>query len=209
MCLHVSKLLTNPRALVRNTKSKRSRRFLQNSHHVHICSIYAEKKCGEGCYSGHIWVQARVQYLSCLLLGLLYDFFIIFFFCTHQTPCFSSFLPTCEIAHIQRARRSRRCFFGLALTFPVVSPHLSSPVDAFCQTLVDTLEGTPGLRYIWSSFKPLLQGKVLYAPDTPAARLLVKEVGLEEKHIYVYADFLWTWKRSALPSFTPIPLCLN
>ncbi|XP_047448746.1 phospholipid-transporting ATPase ABCA1-like isoform X2 [Mugil cephalus] len=47
--------------------------------------------------------------------------------------------------------------------------------DAFCQTLVDTLEGTPGLRYIWSTFKPLLQGKVLFAPDTPAARLLVKE----------------------------------
>ncbi|XP_027133809.1 ATP-binding cassette sub-family A member 1 [Larimichthys crocea] len=47
--------------------------------------------------------------------------------------------------------------------------------DAFCQTLVDTLEGTPGLRYIWSTFKPLLQGKVLYTPDTPAAHLIVKE----------------------------------
>uniref|UniRef100_A0A4W6E1W5 P-type phospholipid transporter n=1 Tax=Lates calcarifer TaxID=8187 RepID=A0A4W6E1W5_LATCA len=44
--------------------------------------------------------------------------------------------------------------------------------DAFCQTLVDTLEGTPGLRNIWSTFKPLLLGKVLYTPDTPAARLM-------------------------------------
>ncbi|KAM8899352.1 phospholipid-transporting ATPase ABCA1 isoform 1-T3 [Spinachia spinachia] len=47
--------------------------------------------------------------------------------------------------------------------------------DAFCQTLVETLEGTPGLRYIWSTFKQLLQGKVLYTPDTPAVRLVVKE----------------------------------
>uniref|UniRef100_A0A665XFV1 P-type phospholipid transporter n=1 Tax=Echeneis naucrates TaxID=173247 RepID=A0A665XFV1_ECHNA len=47
--------------------------------------------------------------------------------------------------------------------------------DAFCQTLVDTLESTPGLRNIWSAFKPLLLGKVLYTPDTPAARLIVKE----------------------------------
>ncbi|KAM9335582.1 phospholipid-transporting ATPase ABCA1 [Symphorus nematophorus] len=47
--------------------------------------------------------------------------------------------------------------------------------DAFCQTLVDTLESTPGLRYAWSTFKPLVQGKILYAPDTPAAHLLVKE----------------------------------
>ncbi|XP_032400407.1 phospholipid-transporting ATPase ABCA1 isoform X3 [Etheostoma spectabile] len=47
--------------------------------------------------------------------------------------------------------------------------------DAFCQTLVNTLEGTPGLRYIWNTFKPLLQGKVLYTPDTPAVRLMMKE----------------------------------
>lgn len=38
------------------------------------------------------------------------------------------------------------------------------------------MENTPGLRYIWSTFKPLLQGKVLYTPDTPAARRLIKEV---------------------------------
>ncbi|XP_045920999.1 phospholipid-transporting ATPase ABCA1-like isoform X1 [Micropterus dolomieu] len=52
---------------------------------------------------------------------------------------------------------------------------MSNSSDAFCQTLVDTLEGTPGLRYVWRTFKPLLQGKVLYTPDTPAARLMVKE----------------------------------
>ena len=46
----------------------------------------------------------------------------------------------------------------------------------FCQTLVETLEGTPGLRVIWGTFRPLLQGKVLYTPDTPATRLMVKEV---------------------------------
>ncbi|XP_034091957.1 phospholipid-transporting ATPase ABCA1-like isoform X2 [Gymnodraco acuticeps] len=51
----------------------------------------------------------------------------------------------------------------------------NSSADAFCQTLVETLEETPGLRYIWTTFRPLLQGKVLYTPDTPAAHLLVKE----------------------------------
>lgn len=70
-------------------------------------------------------------------------------------------------------------FFDLASTFPVFSPLFLPSLDAFCQTLVDTLESTPGLRYIWSTFKPLLQGKVLYTPDTPAARLIVKEVSPE------------------------------
>lgn len=67
------------------------------------------------------------------------------------------------------------------MTFPVVSAPFSCPLDGFCQNLVNTLENTPGLRYVWSSFKPLLQGKVLYTPDTPAARLLVKEVKFAKK----------------------------
>ncbi|XP_062240484.1 phospholipid-transporting ATPase ABCA1-like [Platichthys flesus] len=54
-------------------------------------------------------------------------------------------------------------------------PVTGNSSDAFCQSLVDTLESTPGLRNIWSTFKPLLQGKVLYTPDTPAARLLVNK----------------------------------
>ncbi|KAM9835346.1 phospholipid-transporting ATPase ABCA1-like [Syngnathus typhle] len=47
--------------------------------------------------------------------------------------------------------------------------------SSFCQTLVDTLEGTPGLRYIWSSFKLFFRGKILFTPDSPATRLIVKE----------------------------------
>lgn len=82
------------------------------------------------------------------------------------------------------------------MTFPVFSPLFSSSIDAFCQTLVDTLEGTPGLRYVWSAFKPLLQGKVLYTPDTPAARLMVKEASLERgmELICMHADFSRTRK---------------
>lgn len=76
--------------------------------------------------------------------------------------------------------RSSLIFINLFVVFA----HLSS-VDDFCQTLIDTLEGTPGLRYIWSTFRPLLRGKVLYTPDTPAARLLVKEVGLRGKTKYI------------------------
>lgn len=50
------------------------------------------------------------------------------------------------------------------------------PLDSFCQSLFDIMENTPGLRLFWNTVKSLLQGKVLYAPDTPAARLIVKEV---------------------------------
>uniref|UniRef100_A0A7N6F6P8 P-type phospholipid transporter n=1 Tax=Anabas testudineus TaxID=64144 RepID=A0A7N6F6P8_ANATE len=81
---------------------------------------------------------------------------------------------SCCFHHYEQMSQ-RSYHYGRVLTFPVFSPLLSSSVDSFCQTLIDTLEGTPGLRNIWSTFKPLLLGKVLYTPDTPAARLMVKE----------------------------------
>ncbi|XP_069561182.1 phospholipid-transporting ATPase ABCA1 [Brachyistius frenatus] len=65
--------------------------------------------------------------------------------------------------------------------------------DAFCQTLVDTLEGTPGLRSIWSTFKPLLQGKVLYTPDSPAARLLVKEANSTFNSLAMLKELADSW----------------
>ncbi|CAJ1086292.1 LOW QUALITY PROTEIN: phospholipid-transporting ATPase ABCA1-like [Xyrichtys novacula] len=65
--------------------------------------------------------------------------------------------------------------------------------DDFCQTLVDTLEGTPGLRYIWSTFRPLLQGKVLYTPDTPAARRIVKEANSTFNALAMLKELADSW----------------
>uniref|UniRef100_A0A4W5MT56 P-type phospholipid transporter n=1 Tax=Hucho hucho TaxID=62062 RepID=A0A4W5MT56_9TELE len=53
-----------------------------------------------------------------------------------------------------------------------LEPVYSHSPGAFCKILIDTLEGTPGLRVVWSTFRPLIQGKVLYTPDTPATRLM-------------------------------------
>uniref|UniRef100_A0A8C5HBH1 P-type phospholipid transporter n=1 Tax=Gouania willdenowi TaxID=441366 RepID=A0A8C5HBH1_GOUWI len=63
----------------------------------------------------------------------------------------------------------------------------------FCQDLVDVLQGTPGLRYFWSTFKPLLQGKVLYTPDTPAARLLVKEANVTFNALAMLKELADSW----------------
>ncbi|XP_041821372.1 phospholipid-transporting ATPase ABCA1-like [Chelmon rostratus] len=71
---------------------------------------------------------------------------------------------------------------------------MNSSSDAFCQTLVDTLESTPGLRYIWSTFKPILQGKVLYTPDTPAARLMVKEANSTFNTLAMLKDLADSWE---------------
>uniref|UniRef100_A0A8C6NIC1 ABC transporter domain-containing protein n=1 Tax=Nothobranchius furzeri TaxID=105023 RepID=A0A8C6NIC1_NOTFU len=79
------------------------------------------------------------------------------------------------------------------LTFSNFSALFLSSADGFCQNLISTLEGTPGLRYIWSTFRPLVRGKVLYTPDTPAARLLVKEANSTFDSLAMLKELADSW----------------
>lgn len=42
--------------------------------------------------------------------------------------------------------------------------------------LMQSLESNPVTRMLWSSVKPLLMGKILYTPDSPAVRRILKSV---------------------------------
>nr|ALU63310.1 ATP-binding cassette transporter subfamily A member 1-like protein [Oryzias melastigma] len=55
------------------------------------------------------------------------------------------------------------------------SSNSSQGSDPFCTSFIDTLVNTPSMNFLWNNFRPLLRGKILYTPDTPAARLLVEE----------------------------------
>ncbi|XP_052398366.1 retinal-specific phospholipid-transporting ATPase ABCA4-like [Carassius gibelio] len=49
--------------------------------------------------------------------------------------------------------------------------HMATP---FCNDLIKDLESNPVTRIVWSSVKPFLMGKILYAPDSPAVRQIIK-----------------------------------
>ncbi|KAJ3594749.1 hypothetical protein NHX12_004056 [Muraenolepis orangiensis] len=44
----------------------------------------------------------------------------------------------------------------------------------FCNNLMQTLESNPVTKIVWNAVKPLLMGKVLYTPDSPATRSILK-----------------------------------
>ena len=46
----------------------------------------------------------------------------------------------------------------------------------YCNSLMKTLEASPISRMIWRALKPLLMGKILYTPDTPATQRIIHEV---------------------------------
>ncbi|XP_077410492.1 retinal-specific phospholipid-transporting ATPase ABCA4-like isoform X1 [Vanacampus margaritifer] len=44
----------------------------------------------------------------------------------------------------------------------------------FCNDMMSELESNPATRIVWSSLKPMLMGKILYAPDSPAVRMIIR-----------------------------------
>uniref|UniRef100_A0A671YDC1 P-type phospholipid transporter n=1 Tax=Sparus aurata TaxID=8175 RepID=A0A671YDC1_SPAAU len=46
----------------------------------------------------------------------------------------------------------------------------------FCNALMQTLESNPVTKIVWNSVKPLLMGKILYTPDSPAANTTFEEL---------------------------------
>ncbi|KAE8610555.1 hypothetical protein XENTR_v10012168 [Xenopus tropicalis] len=45
----------------------------------------------------------------------------------------------------------------------------------FCNALIQSMESNPATKIAWSAMKPLLMGKVLYSPDSPAVREILKK----------------------------------
>ncbi len=46
----------------------------------------------------------------------------------------------------------------------------------YCNSMMKGLESSPISRMIWRALKPLLMGKILYTPDTPATQRIIQEV---------------------------------
>ncbi|XDV27110.1 hypothetical protein PO909_030696 [Leuciscus waleckii] len=44
----------------------------------------------------------------------------------------------------------------------------------FCNALIQNLESNPITKIVWNSVKPLVMGKILYTPDSPAVRKIIK-----------------------------------
>lgn len=46
----------------------------------------------------------------------------------------------------------------------------------YCNNLMKNMETNPISRMIWRALKPLLMGKILYTPHTPATQKIIHEV---------------------------------
>uniref|UniRef100_A0A4W3JZM3 ABC transporter domain-containing protein n=1 Tax=Callorhinchus milii TaxID=7868 RepID=A0A4W3JZM3_CALMI len=63
----------------------------------------------------------------------------------------------------------------------------------YCNDLMKNLESNPISRMIWRAMKPLLVGKVLYTPDTPVTRRIIKEVNKTFQELSVFQEVGVMW----------------
>lgn len=52
----------------------------------------------------------------------------------------------------------------------------------YCNSIMKNMESSPISRMIWRALKPLLMGKILYTPDTPATQRIIHEVQLNSRN---------------------------
>jgi hypothetical protein len=56
--------------------------------------------------------------------------------------------------------------------------------------MMRNMESSPVSRMIWQALKPLLMGKILYTPATPATQKIIHEVGISTIIQLSYSIFL-------------------
>ncbi|XP_062380442.1 phospholipid-transporting ATPase ABCA1a isoform X2 [Sardina pilchardus] len=63
----------------------------------------------------------------------------------------------------------------------------------YCNNMMRNLESSPISRMIWKALKPLLMGKILYTPDTPATQRIIQEVNKTFQEMGVLRDLGGMW----------------
>ncbi|XP_033006988.1 retinal-specific phospholipid-transporting ATPase ABCA4 [Lacerta agilis] len=67
-----------------------------------------------------------------------------------------------------------KAFLGVHSTKKESTYVYDNTTTPFCNTLIQTMESNPLTKIAWRAMKPLLMGKILFAPDSPAVRKILK-----------------------------------
>ncbi|XP_024139098.1 phospholipid-transporting ATPase ABCA1 isoform X1 [Oryzias melastigma] len=64
----------------------------------------------------------------------------------------------------------------------------------YCNSLVSSMDSSPMAHMIWQALKPLLLGKILYTPHTPATQRIIHEVNRTFQELGVFRDLGGMWE---------------
>ncbi|XP_029955495.1 retinal-specific phospholipid-transporting ATPase ABCA4-like [Salarias fasciatus] len=67
-----------------------------------------------------------------------------------------------------------KAFLGIASAWTQSPYTYDNSTTPFCNDLMKELESNPATRIVWNAVKPMLMGQILYAPDSPAVRQIIR-----------------------------------
>ncbi|KAG7216739.1 hypothetical protein INR49_021122 [Caranx melampygus] len=67
-----------------------------------------------------------------------------------------------------------KAFLGISSSRAQAQYTYDNSTTPFCNDMMKDLESNPATRIVWSSVKPMLMGQILYAPDSPAVREIIR-----------------------------------
>uniref|UniRef100_A0A3Q4H1H2 ATP-binding cassette, sub-family A (ABC1), member 4a n=1 Tax=Neolamprologus brichardi TaxID=32507 RepID=A0A3Q4H1H2_NEOBR len=67
-----------------------------------------------------------------------------------------------------------KAFLGIGTGWAQDRYTYDNSTTPFCNDLMKELESNPATRIVWNSVKPMLMGRILYAPDSPAVRKIIQ-----------------------------------
>uniref|UniRef100_UPI00398EA350 retinal-specific phospholipid-transporting ATPase ABCA4 isoform X2 n=1 Tax=Pristiophorus japonicus TaxID=55135 RepID=UPI00398EA350 len=96
-----------------------------------------------------------------------------------------------------------KAFLGINNTKKESTTAYDDTTTPFCNAINQNMESNPATKVVWSVLKPLLMGKILFSPDSPATRQLMKNanVTFEELHRLKQMGTIWQEVKSQLWNF--------
>ncbi|XP_035270491.1 retinal-specific phospholipid-transporting ATPase ABCA4-like [Anguilla anguilla] len=87
-----------------------------------------------------------------------------------------------------------KAFLGINSTKGPRSYAYDKTATHFCNEVMRSLESDPLTRIAWNSVKPLLMGKILYTPDSPAVRQILKSANTTLEELDRLRNILKAWE---------------
>ncbi|XP_015230454.1 PREDICTED: retinal-specific ATP-binding cassette transporter-like [Cyprinodon variegatus] len=67
-----------------------------------------------------------------------------------------------------------KAFLGISSGWAKGDYTYDNSTTPFCNDLMKELQSNPATRIVWNSVKPMLMGRIVYAPDSPAVRQIIR-----------------------------------
>ncbi|KAG9276791.1 retinal-specific ATP-binding cassette transporter-like isoform X1 [Astyanax mexicanus] len=87
-----------------------------------------------------------------------------------------------------------KAFLGINNSRAQAQHTYDSSTTAFCNDVMKDLESSPATRLMWNTLKPFLMGKILYAPDSPAIRQLIKNANSTFEELERLRNIIKSWE---------------